>query len=229
MQYWTELYLELSRKFTGTYIIKTAVANVAALETTYPHPKENWACKVNDTGFIHLYYDNEWHNTNLKEFILNQIKWVDLWHEQVSYLTNEIPFPTPSVFISFNLLNAENKGMKGQLCNTQVDFYLFFETFSDTYVGSVNKDSALDFLKQLTEIHKAFHATSGENYWEMSRVDMKREDSGDAGNLYRISFQCMVDDMSATHDFNEETVTDISISRSALPDAQVEDATYRIE
>jgi hypothetical protein len=160
---------------------------------------------------------------------LTQIQWVDLWHEQISYLTDELPFPTPAVFIAFNMINADDKGMKGQLCNTQIDFYLFYETFSDTYVGSVNQDSALDFMKQLTEIHKLFHATGGNNYWEMRRVDMKREDSGGAGNLYRISFHCMVDDMSATHDFNEETVDEINITRDVAPVQVVVESEYRIE
>ena len=158
------------------------------------------------------------------------IEWVDLWHEQISYLTEELPFPTPAVFIAFNMLKADDKGMNGQLCNTQIDFYLFFETFSDTYVGSVNQGSALDFLKHLTEIHNLFHGTSGTNYFEMSRVDMKREDSGGAGNLYRISFQCMVDDMSATPDYNEETVEDINLTRDTSPVAAIDTAPfYRID
>ena len=140
---------------------------------------------------------------------LQQIEWVDLWHEQVNYLTEELPFPTPAVFISFILLNADDKGLKGQLCNTQIDLYLFYETFSDTYLGSVNQDSATGFLNQLTELHKLFHATSGTNYFEMRRVGMNREDSGDAGNLYKISFQCIVDDMSAMPDTNEELVNEV--------------------
>lgn len=140
---------------------------------------------------------------------LQQIEWVDLWHEQVGYLTDELPFPTPAVFISFNLLNTDDKGLKGQLCNTQVDFYLFYETFSDTYLGSVNQDSATGFLNQLTELHKLFHATSGTNYFEMRRVGMNREDSGNAGNMYKISFQCIVDDMSAMPDTNEELVNEV--------------------
>ena len=144
---------------------------------------------------------------------LTQIAWVDLWHEQISYLTTELPFPTPAVFIAFNMLDATDKGLKGQLCNTQIDLYLFYETFSDTYLGSVNQESALDFLKQLTELHKLFHGTSGVNYSEMRRVDMKREDSGDAGNLYRISFQCIVDDMSAMPDTTEELVNDVEVER----------------
>jgi len=147
---------------------------------------------------------------------LTQIEWVDLWHEQVSYLTSELPFPTPAVFISFNMLNADDKGMKGQLCNTQIDFYLFYETFSDTALGSINQDSALDFLKQLTKIHKLFHATSGTNYFSMRRVDMKREESGGAGNMYRISFQCDVDDMSAMPDITEQEVSEINLLRGNI-------------
>lgn len=142
---------------------------------------------------------------------LQQIAWVDLWHEQVNYLTEELPFPTPAVFISFLLLNADDKGMKGQLCNTQIDLYLFYETFSDSYLGSVNQDSATDFLNQLTELHKLFHATSGTNYFEMRRVGMNREEGGDAGNLYKISFQCVVDDMSAVPNISEELVDEIDI------------------
>ena len=147
---------------------------------------------------------------------LTQIEWVDLWHEQVSYLTSELPFPTPAVFISFNMLNADDKGMKGQLCNTQIDFYLFYETYSDTALGSINQDSALDFLKQLTKIHKLFHATSGTNYFSMRRVDMKREESGGAGNMYRISFQCDVDDMSAMPDITEQEVSEINLLRGNI-------------
>ena len=178
MQYWSELYLEISKQIT----------------------------------------DN-----------LPEIQWCDLWHEQVSYLTSELPFPTPAVFISLNMLNTEDKGLKGQLCNTQIDFYLFFETFSDSYSGSINRDSALNFLNQLTEIHKLFHGTSGTNFSEMRRVDMKREDSGDSGNLYRISFQCTVDDMSAMEEYNDTDVEDIVITRDGSTIVPVDTSTFIVE
>lgn len=160
---------------------------------------------------------------------ITQIAWVDLWHEQVSYLTDELPFPTPSVFIAFNMLDTTDKGLKGQLCNTQIDLYLFYETFSDTYLGSVNQGSALDFLTQLTELHKLFHGTSGANYSEMRRVDMKREESGGAGNLYRISFQCIVDDMSAMPVVVPQEVDEIDIERTDIEHINVIDSSYLTE
>jgi hypothetical protein len=142
---------------------------------------------------------------------LTDIQWVDLWHEQVSYLTEELPFPVPAVFLSFNTVGCNDKGLRIQDCDIQVDMYLFYETFSDTYQGSYNKTSALEYLRILTDLHTLFHATSGTNYSEMRRVDMKREESGDAGNLYRISFACNVEDASAEVAYNKQIVNEITM------------------
>jgi hypothetical protein len=95
----------------------------------------------------------------------------------------------------------------------QVDFYLFFETFSDTYQGAYNQSSAIDFLRLLTKLHTCFHGVSGTNYQTMRRVDMRREDSGGAGNLYRISFSFNAIDASAQKEFDATEVNEISIIR----------------
>lgn len=132
---------------------------------------------------------------------LPQVAWVDLWHEQVNYLTEELPFPTPAVFVAFSTLSTDDRGTLAQDCNTQVDLYLFYETFSDTYAGSINREGALDFLHTLTELHALFHGKSGRTYSAMRRTDMRREESGGAGNLYRLSLECRVTDYSACHLF----------------------------
>lgn len=126
-----------------------------------------------------------------------EVRWVDLWHEQVNYLTEELPFDTPAVFLAFSTVNIDDRGRLAQDCNMQVDMYLFFETFSDTYDGSYNKERALLFFDTLNKLYALFHGRSGENYSEMRRVYMERESSGGSGNLYRISFQCLVSDYSA--------------------------------
>lgn len=145
-----------------------------------------------------------------------EIKWVDLWHEQVSYLTEELPFQTPAVFIGLNTKSCDDLSLLIQQCDTQIDFYLFFETFSDTYQGAYNKGSAINFLRLLTKLHTAFHGVSGTNYQTMRRVDMRREDSGGAGNLYRISFNCNVEDASSQKEFDENAVTEIVIKREEI-------------
>ncbi len=140
-----------------------------------------------------------------------EIQWVDLWHEQVSYLSEDIPFPTPAAFIAFRLDNCEDLSQLIQKCDLQVDIYLFFETFSDSYLGSFNQDSATEYLRILTKLHTCFHGISGEHFFQMSRVAMGREESGGAGNFYRISFNCNVEDASAQAEFNQNTVNQVTV------------------
>lgn len=58
---------------------------------------------------------------------------IDLWHEQVDYLSEEHPFSTPAIFFEFNTLEIDDAGELMQNANLQVDMHIFWETFSDTY------------------------------------------------------------------------------------------------
>lgn len=161
---------------------------------------------------------------------LPEIEWVDLWHDQISYLTEELPFSTPALFIGFSTIAIDDRGLLAQDCDVQIDIYLFYETFSDTYLGSYNKDRALDYLNTLTRLHALFHGRSGTNYSEMRRVDIRREESGGAGNLYRISFQCKVIDYSAQvlYDEMQDPNRDLQIEKGGIPDKENEPPLYDI-
>lgn len=163
---------------------------------------------------------------------ITEIAWVDLWHEQISYLTDEIPFSTPSVFLAFITKECQDRSLLIQDCDIQVDMYLFFETFSDTYQGAYNQRSAIDFLKLLSVLHSKFHGYSGTNFSNMRRVDMVREDTGGAGNLYRISFACMVEDTIAQKEYNQQVVNEISIDKvedAGKPSTQDEKPLYYVK
>nr|DAR79130.1 MAG TPA: hypothetical protein [Caudoviricetes sp.] len=159
---------------------------------------------------------------------LPEIAWVDLWHEQVNYLTEELPFPVPAVFLAFDTIQTDDRGKLIQDCNTQIDMYLFYETFSDTYTGSLSQNSALVFLNQLTRLHALFHGKSGSTFSAIRRVELRREDSGGAGNLYRISFQCLITDYSAQRLFTESQTpsADIAISTRPTPPSYTEDEPF---
>ncbi len=226
MEFWDDLYIELAEKITGLNIVGT-VDNIQELSNvTNPKDRDCYIVKSeNENIYRYNLKTSQFVNTNQTEAGgLKKIRWVDLWHEQINYLTTELPFPTPAVFLAFNAVDIADLSLLAQDVNTQVDFYLFFETLSDTYMGSYNQGSTLEFLKQLTELHKLFHGTDGENYSEMRRVDLKREDSGDAGNLYRISFQCMVYDNSASKQYEDTTINDISIQKGQRPIENISNA-----
>ncbi|MDR1172286.1 MAG: hypothetical protein LBL24_07530 [Bacteroidales bacterium] len=149
---------------------------------------------------------------------LSEILWCDLWHEQVAWLEEELPFPAPAVFIAFHVTGVEDAGTLVQQCNLQIDFYLFFETFADTYRGSANCGDTLEFLKTLTRLHALFHGRSGQHFSAMRRVDVAPEETGNAGNLYRISFECVATDYSAQTVYDEGAFPDVAISREPIPE-----------
>lgn len=165
---------------------------------------------------------------------MENIRWVDLWHEQANYLSEELPFPAPAVFIGFNTGAVDDAGKLTQNCTVQIDFFLFYETFSDTYEGSYNRAGALEFMEELTRLHALFHGKSGAGYSAMRRTGMTREDSGGAGNLYRISFECLVTDSSAAELFTEteNPAAEIEVAKGEAPafhDAGAEAPLYDVE
>jgi len=148
---------------------------------------------------------------------VNNLQWVDLWHNQVNFLADEHPFPVPAAFISFRMLSPEDMGENIQEANVQVDIYYFFETFADTFQGSYNINDALDYLSALTEIHKALHGTSGDTYSGMQRTGMQPVDTGSSGNLYRISFSCIVTDISASKEMDQAVPGELNIEKGEAP------------
>lgn len=145
--------------------------------------------------------------TEILQDKMPEILWIDLWHNQVNFLQDEHPFRTPAVFLSFRTLGTQDLGMLQQEINLQVDFYLFYETFADTYNGAFNQESALEFLHSMDELHTTFHGLSGKNFSAMRRIGFAPEDTGGAGNLYRISFSCIIQDTGAMKEMEERVVT----------------------
>lgn len=139
------------------------------------------------------------------------IKWVDLWNSQVYNLESEHPFPAPAIFLAIRSNVMNNAGVKVQNVEMQVDVFLFYETFADTYRGSWNQDKALSFLDNIDEINKALHGSSGNTYTNMMRISFSPVDTGGAGNLYSVTYKCNALDYSAAEEFEEGTFADLNI------------------
>ena len=157
-----------------------------------------------------------------------QIKWFDLWHNQVNFLAEEHPFPTPAIFFAFRINDTNDVGEKVQHVGLQIMIYVYYETFADTYKDSWNKESALAFLDILNQLQAALHGTSGENYSEMRRLPgMAPVDAGEAGNLYQLPFYCTLVDYSAMKQWTEGEVTDLTIESGQKPvEEQEEEENY---
>ena len=158
---------------------------------------------------------------------------IDLWHEQVDYLSEEHPFPTPAIFFEFNTLEIDDAGELMQNANLQVDMHIFWETFSDTYEGATMQEEALQYLDLLLLVGLMFHGRNGKNFHQMRRSGTNREESGGSGNLYRISFQTNVSEFSGLNlkqivqDEDREVGETRASNKPALDDGGVYDDKIR--
>lgn len=143
------------------------------------------------------------------------IQWVDLWNSQVYNLEGEHPFPAPAVFLAFRSNSVEDTGVKVQKVNLQVDVFLFYETFLDTFKGAYNQQTALDFLDSLDKINAILHGSVGENYSSMRRVSFSPVDTGGSGNLYSVTYNCILMDYSATPEYEEGSFGEMEIEPAA--------------
>lgn len=153
---------------------------------------------------------------------IEAINWIDLWHNQVGFLVEEHPFPTPALFFAFRILSVEDTGEKVQTLNLQIDMFYFYETFLDTFAGAYNEADALNYLDNLTALHKLFHGSSGENYSEMRRTGLAAVDTGSSGNLYRQTFTCTAIDASALKEYNTVVPGEIDYKKGETLEAPEE-------
>lgn len=147
---------------------------------------------------------------------LPEIKHIDLWSEQVSFLMDEYPFKSPAVFFAYRSLNTRDGSNKSQSVKMAVDVYYYYETLADTYKGSRNQNKALSFLDMISKIHQTFHSTSGQNYSEMRRLGFAPIETGTGNLLYVIKFECMISDDSALVIDDSTNVNDIQFSKKTF-------------
>jgi hypothetical protein len=158
---------------------------------------------------------------NLKDLYLEQeqkvtaeiaeIKHVDLWAEQISFMAEEHPFRAPALFFAYRILQADDQAEGIQQIRMQVDIYLFYETFADTARGSKKQAHALQFLDLLTKVHACFHGSSGNYYSDMTRKGFNPVETGTANLLYvqRYEFNCT--DSSALKKFESTQFENMDI------------------
>lgn len=159
---------------------------------------------------------------------LPEVRWVDLWHNQINFLEEEHPFPTPAVFLSFRSKDLQDAGKKVQRVVLQIDFFLYYETFLDTFKGAYNEEGALKFIETLDHLHALFHGTDGENYSSMRRLAFAPVDTGNAGNLYQLSFECHLQDYSAMKKFVDGKIKGIDIKQGVSEHLIQTDPIFKI-
>lgn len=148
---------------------------------------------------------------------IEAVKWIDLWNSQVYNLENEHLFPAPAIFLAFRGSGTKDLGQKVQEVNLQVDVFIFWETFLDTFKGAYNQADALAFLDTISEVNKLLHGSSGENYSSMRRVSFSPVDTMGAGNLFNVTYSCVLMDYTAADEFEEGSFEDVNVNKFIIP------------
>lgn len=146
-----------------------------------------------------------------------EVRWIDLWNSQIYNLEEEHPFPAPAVFLAFRSNQMIDTGIKLQNVQAQIDVFVYYETFLDTYQGAYNQEDALSFLDIMDKVNKLLHGSSGVNYSQMRRISFSPVDTGGAGNLYSITYNCHLMDYSATKEWEEGGFSDVSVEKFDIP------------
>lgn len=145
------------------------------------------------------------------------LRWVDLWNSQVYNLENENPLPAPAIFLAFRSNDMQDIGVKVQKVKTQVDVFVYYETFFDTYRGAYNQDQALEYLNMLDKVNQLLHASQGESYSSMRRVSYSPIDTAGAVNLWNIVYECEIMDYSANKEYQEGQFEDLQLQGFDIP------------
>lgn len=157
-----------------------------------------------------------------------EVRWMDLWRNQVNFFDNEAMFSSPAVFFAFDMINPEDMGNKVQQVTLQVSVYYFYETLASTQDGSFNQTSAIAFLDTLSRIYAALHGSSGTYYSGMRRTGQRAIDSPDNGNLYLQTFSCLLVDYAACDEFEETQIGGVIVTDEEIPVQEPDDFTIGI-
>lgn len=128
-----------------------------------------------------------------------EILWVDMWHNQTDFLDEnlELPFPMPAVFIDFDADEISTLPGGVQDIEGTITFYLAVDCLADTYQGSVNQESALEFTRLMGKLHKAMQGSEGEHYSDLNRTGFVSVESGGNPIVKGQSFYVLIRDYSA--------------------------------
>lgn len=127
------------------------------------------------------------------------LEWIDIDRGQLDNIEEELPFPLPAVFISFE--EAAWQTLAGRnLQKGQVIFSIrtAWKPYGDTFVGSEEQESTLAYLETLDQLHSALQGYSGTYFNHMMRFKEFIERRKDGMDVQVMQYKCQLADESAS-------------------------------
>jgi len=123
---------------------------------------------------------------------ITAIEWVDLWKAQMNRPKEHYPFGFPAVFIGINNISYQDMTLGTKEGRAQIDLYVFFDKYGDTFAGADDQDNSLLILDTLDEIVQTVEDTEGGLF-----TGLKLSGDEDVSTRYNrpayiLKFECLI-------------------------------------
>jgi hypothetical protein len=108
-----------------------------------------------------------------------RLQWVDKNRGQLLHLTKELGIPMPAILISFPEIEFEMLGAGLRKGETVVRVTSLFESYADSYFGSVDQDVALQYLEFNDLVFSTLEGLSGSAFSSLNRIRETEDEDHD--------------------------------------------------
>ncbi|HRY33412.1 MAG TPA: hypothetical protein P5531_10640 [Bacteroidales bacterium] len=155
-----------------------------------------------------------------------EIKFVDLWAQQVDSPENEYPFPVPAAFIEVNSDKIDDLAVNAQAMNMEIRIYLLFIPSEASHEGATGHVDISKFGEILRKIYRLLQGKAGDNFGQCTRIALTREQAPPYEWLYSQTFTTMILDYSAQKAYEEGELEEVQPEEGGIPEYS-QDNFYR--
>ena len=120
----------------------------------------------------------------------SRLPWAELNRGQIQHLTKELGIPLPAVLISFPEINYSQLGAGLTEGDVIVRITSLFESFADSYFGSVNQDIALQYLEFNDLLFQTLEGLKGATFSNLTRTNETEDDDYDFLIITNTDYTC---------------------------------------
>ncbi|HXU28143.1 MAG TPA: hypothetical protein VN698_13010 [Bacteroidia bacterium] len=144
---------------------------------------------------------------------VTEVKYTDLWYQQIDFEQKEYPFPRHSVFFEFFCDRTETIGGGAQDMYTSISVYHVFYTYSDTFDEATNQATAFEFGDVIRKINNSLQGTEGVNFSSLNRTGFKRYPADSYLVCYCQTYNTIIRDYSGVKSYDtSKSLNDIPVN-----------------
>jgi hypothetical protein len=128
---------------------------------------------------------------------LPSLQWVDRDKGQFEQMDRELPIPFPAILLSFGRAEYETVGKSTQEGSGILRIRVGYESYAESFDGSIDQEQALKFWEFMEEVHKKLQGLSGTYFSSLERIAEEEDLDHDMIIVNIMEYRCKIFDSSA--------------------------------